>query len=102
GARVLDEGVVQVSVRTARFAYGVRVCVPGFRASDDAFSVEPAGERSVLLSAREDGAVFAGGWLTAVNLRGRIKVSMAEQADSSPVAGAQPEAVHATLEGRSA
>jgi beta-mannosidase len=100
-ARVLDDGVTQVSVRTTRFAYGVRVCVPGFRASDDAFSVEPAGERSVLLSPCEDGAVFGGGWLTAVNLRGRVRVATAEQADSSPVDGVQPDAVHATLEGRS-
>jgi len=100
-ARVLDEGDVHVSVRTARFAYGVRVCAPGFRASDDAFPVEPAGERSVLLSPRDDGAVFAGGWLTAVNLRGRIKFSAQEQAHSSPVAGVQSDAVHATLDGTS-
>jgi beta-mannosidase len=100
-ARVLDDGVVQVTVRTARFAYGVRVCTPGFQASDDAFSVEPAGERSVLLSARERGATFAGGWLTAVNLRGRIKVSTAAPADRSPLAGVQPDAVDATLKGES-
>jgi len=100
-ARVLDGGIVRVSVRTARFAYGVRVCVPGFRASDDAFSIEPAGERSVLLSACESGAVFAGGWLTAVNLRGRVKVSMAEPADCTAVAGAQPDPVHATPERKS-
>jgi beta-mannosidase len=102
GARLLDDEIVEVSVRTARFAYGVRVCTPGFRASDDAFSVEPSGERRVLLSASEDRAVFAGGWLTAVNLRGRIKIPTAEPPDRPPVAGVQPEAVHAALEGRSA
>jgi beta-mannosidase len=100
-AHVLDGGAAQVSVRSARFAYGVRVCVPGFRASDDAFSVEPAGERSVLLSPSQDGAVFAGGWLTALNLRGRVKISPAEQADRSPVAGARSDPVPATLEGGS-
>jgi beta-mannosidase len=100
GVRVLDGEIMQVSVRTARFAYGVRVCVPGFRASDDAFSIEPAGERSVLLSACESGAEFAGGWLTAINLRGRVKIAMTEPADSSTVGGVEPDHADAGLAGR--
>jgi beta-mannosidase len=71
-----DEGAaMRLSVRSDRFAYGVRVHVPGFRAADDAFSVEPGGERSTLLLRRQDDAVYAGGWLTAINLAGRIKLS---------------------------
>jgi beta-mannosidase len=75
----LDDTTVRLSVHSDRFAYGVRIHVPGFHAADDAFSVEPSGKRSVLLHAREDGAVFAGGWLTALNLQGRVTFSAGER-----------------------
>jgi beta-mannosidase len=57
----------QLAVRTRRLAYGVRVHVPGSVSSDDAFCVEPGRERIVEL--RPPGS----GWLTAVNLDGRVE-----------------------------
>jgi beta-mannosidase len=64
-----------LTVRTRRFAYGVRVLVPGFRASDDAFSVEPGGERRVVL-ARVTGSDEPAGAVTALNLNGRVPISV--------------------------
>jgi beta-mannosidase len=72
----LDGGDISLSVSSTRLAYGVRVHAPGFSASDDAFSVEPGGKRSVLLSRGEPAAPPAAGWLTAVNLRGRVAISL--------------------------
>jgi beta-mannosidase len=83
----LDGEATRLTVRSDRFAYGVRVHVPGFRAVDDAFSIEPGGGISTLLLRREDGAVYAGGWLTALNLAGRVKVS-AQPGDRSTTAEA--------------
>lgn len=68
------DGIVCVRVRSRRFAYGVRLHVPGFTADDDAFSVEPQGERIVRLSPREPSAEYAGGALTALNLEGRLRI----------------------------
>jgi beta-mannosidase len=78
----------ELVVSTRRFAYGVRVHVPGFRALDDAFSVEPGGTRRVRLvpttgsDGAPDGGVsgVSGGRLTALNLRGHVGLERAEQA----------------------
>jgi beta-mannosidase len=71
----------ELVVSTRRFAYGVRVHVPGFRALDDAFSVEPGGTRRVRLvpTVGPDGGV-SGGRVTALNLRGHVALERAEQA----------------------
>ena len=45
-------GDVELRVRSCRLLYGVRLQVPGFDSSDDAFSVEPGGERRVRLRRR--------------------------------------------------
>ena len=74
GARVLSDGSLGLHVRSDRLAYGVRVRIPGFTPSDDAFSVEPGGERVVPLRPLKADATFAGGALTAVNLRGTVPV----------------------------
>jgi beta-mannosidase len=66
--------VVRLSIRTHRLAYGVRVHVAGFTADDDAFSIEPGGERTVLLHPREAGTAYPGGTLSALNLQGRIQI----------------------------
>lgn len=63
-----------LSVRTRRFAYGVRVLVPGFRPADDAFSVEPGGERQIELRQVSESAALEGGALTALNLSGRVPI----------------------------
>jgi beta-mannosidase len=67
--------LVRLSVRSKRLAYGVRVHVPGYIPDDDAFSVEPGGERIVLLRARATDTPFPGGSLSAVNLQGRIHIA---------------------------
>jgi beta-mannosidase len=68
------DGALRLSVRSRRLAYGVRIHVDGFAPSDDAFSVEPGGTRLIRLVPRDAGARFGGGWLTALNLRGRAPI----------------------------
>ena len=70
-----DEGTMRLSIHSNRLTYGVHVHVPGFIASDNAFCVEPGGERNIMLRPREDGLAFAGGALTAVNLQGRVPIA---------------------------
>ncbi len=66
---------LRLAVRSRRLAYGVRVHVPGFESSDDAFSVEPGGERVVLLRPRGEDMAFEGGALSALNLEGRVRIA---------------------------
>ena len=80
GLTALAGDGLHLSVRSRRFADGVRVHVPGFVPSDDAFGVEPGGERTVLLAPREAGASFSEGSLTALNLAGRVKLAFDEGA----------------------
>jgi beta-mannosidase len=70
----LEDGFVRLTVNARRLAYGVRVLVPGFVPSDDAFCVEPGGQRVVLMRPQETGTSFKGGSLTALNLDGRVRV----------------------------
>ena len=56
-----------------RFAYGVRVRVPGYVPDDDAFSLEPGRAREVGLR-RTGEPAGATGHLTALNLSGRVAV----------------------------
>ncbi|HEY5317717.1 MAG TPA: hypothetical protein VIJ20_07035 [Solirubrobacteraceae bacterium] len=67
-------GSVALTVRSRRLAYGVRVSTPGFVADDDAFSVEPGGERVVRLRPRDAETSFGGGSLTALNLDGPVPI----------------------------
>jgi beta-mannosidase len=71
----VDPGAgAHLRLRTTRLAYGVRLHLPGFSASDDAFSLEPGCERDVALRPRTPDAAFAGGAVTSVNLLGRVRV----------------------------
>jgi beta-mannosidase len=74
-ARALPDGTVRLTLSSRRLAYGVEIHTPGFLPSDDGFSIEPGGERTVLLSPRELDTAFAGGGLTALNLRGRSPIA---------------------------
>ena len=69
-----DERLV-LTVATRRFAHGVRVHVPGFDPSDDAFSVEPGGQRRIALTRTARDAPVARGALTALNLIGRVPIA---------------------------
>jgi len=81
-ARVLPDRGLRLHVCTGRLAYGVRVHIPGFIPIDDAFSVEPGGERVIHLLPRTADAIFAGGALSAVNLRGQSPVVCQERTPS--------------------
>ncbi len=89
-ASALDDGALRLDVRSHCFAYGVRVHLPGFALDDDAFSVEPGGER--VLQARRIAAeamnavgvtapavasvtALTGASVTALNLAGRIPIN---------------------------
>jgi beta-mannosidase len=73
-----SDEVVALSVSTRRFAYGVRVHVPGFDPSDDAFSVEPGGERRIDLRRAAGHGSAAAGVLTALNLTGRVTIGLGD------------------------
>jgi beta-mannosidase len=73
-AGAADDGVM-LRIRSRRLAYGVRVHADGFMPTDDAFSVEPGGERTVLLRTRGAGTEFAGGTLSALNVDGNVRIA---------------------------
>jgi beta-mannosidase len=68
------DGAVRLTVTSRRLAYGVRIHVPDIAPSDDAFSIEPGGARTVTLRPSETAKRAAGGWLTALNLSGRVAI----------------------------
>jgi beta-mannosidase len=68
------DGTVRLTVATRRLAYGVRIHVPGFAPSDDAFSIEPGGARTVTLRPALAREPVNGGWITALNLLGRVAI----------------------------
>ena len=70
-------------VAADRLAHGVRVNVAGFRASDDAFSVEPGGGRNIELTRLEGAPGQAAGTLTALNLAGRVPIELLGTGDRS-------------------
>ena len=69
-------GEVSLTVRTRRLAYGVRVHVPGFAPDDDAFCVEPGGERVVRLLPESNESQLSAGSVTALNLDGPVKINV--------------------------
>ena len=75
-ARPCGDGVFRLTVHTRRLAYGVRIQAPGFVPDDDAFSVEPGGSRQVDVRPGTPDVRF-GGELTAINLAGRLPISVA-------------------------
>jgi beta-mannosidase len=93
GGAAPTTGAVRVRVSSRRFAYGVRVHVPGFVALDDAFSIEPGAARIVDLIPRTGDGVFAGGALTAANMRGEAMISAPS---SSPQETTHPASVEGT------
>ena len=71
------EDVWELEVRSRRFAYGVGVHIAGWIPSDDAFSVEPGGVRTVRMG-RLDAKSAPNGSLTALNLSGRVPIMCEE------------------------
>jgi beta-mannosidase len=69
------DGGLRLTIRSRRFAYGVRVHAPGFDPDDDAFCVEPGGLRLITLARREAERAPAGAIvLSALNLAGRVTI----------------------------
>ncbi len=76
-ATVDGDGSIRLAVSSRRLAYGVRIHVTGFLPGDNAFSVEPGGERIVRLVPDGPDRTFTGGGLTAINLLGRVPIRTA-------------------------
>jgi beta-mannosidase len=74
------DGSVTLAITSRRLAYGVRIHVAGYAPGDDAFSVEPGLTRTIRLLPEGPGSSFSGGWLTALNLVGRVVIRPSEQA----------------------
>ncbi|MBV9836659.1 MAG: hypothetical protein JO156_00970 [Solirubrobacterales bacterium] len=72
--RTAQDGSLALTVGSRRLAYAVRVHCAGFLPNDDAFSIEPGGERVLRLLPSRPEAQFAGGSLTALNLDGPVKL----------------------------
>jgi beta-mannosidase len=64
----------KLTVSSKRLLYGVHVNVPGFEASDGAFSVEPGHDRELELTRPTEVAGPASGSVTALNLAGRVAI----------------------------
>jgi beta-mannosidase len=77
-ASVQSDGIERLQVSTRRLAYGVRIHAPGFLTSDNAFSVEPGGVRSIDLYPQRPGVMFNEGTITALNLQGRQRITPGE------------------------
>jgi beta-mannosidase len=70
-----DDGETpMLRIASRAFAHGVRVDMPGFRPSDDAFSIEPGHARDIELR-REGQAADVRGAVTALNLEGSVRVA---------------------------
>ena len=67
---------VHLAVSSRRLAFGVRMVVPGFVPSDDAFAIEPGHTRHIELRPRDAGTPFTGGALRALDLAGSIPISV--------------------------
>jgi hypothetical protein len=74
------DGSLTLAITSRRLAYGVRIHVAGYSPDDDAFSVEPGATRTVRLRPQGPGSSFSGGWLTALNLVGRVVIRPPERA----------------------
>ena len=69
------QGEACLRVASRALAYGVRVHVPGATFSDDAFCVEPGHERILNLPGKTDAESADNGFVTAINMSGRVRVS---------------------------
>jgi beta-mannosidase len=72
--RALGDGSFVLALSSRRLAYGVRIHAPGFSPSDDALTLEPGVARSVTLTPEAADAGAAAGSLTALNMRGSVRL----------------------------
>jgi beta-mannosidase len=74
-AEALADGCVRVVLSCRRLAYGVEMHVPGFLPDDDGFSIEPGGERVVVLRPTGTDGSLRDIRVSAVNMDGRIRIA---------------------------
>jgi beta-mannosidase len=76
--RVDSDGSALLALTSRRFVYGLRVTAAGMVAADDAFSLEPGRTRTVNLKVADKGAADGPVAVTALNLHGRVAVSLSQ------------------------
>ena len=74
-AEALPDGCVRVVLSCRRLAYGVEMHAPGFLPDDDGFSIEPGGERVVVLRPTGTNSSLGDIRVSAVNMDGRIRIA---------------------------
>ncbi len=80
----LASGELRLTLSSRRLAWGVRMRMPGFLPDDDAFAVEPGHPRSITARPCAPGTPFAGGYVTALNLQGRLAIPAGSPAAEAP------------------
>jgi beta-mannosidase len=85
-AKRTGDGGIRLTLSSRRLVYCVRLHVPGFVPTDDAFSLEPGRERAVDLRPRDPDAILSAGELTALNLQGRVRFDRFDVEDGPPSA----------------
>ncbi|HTD45531.1 MAG TPA: hypothetical protein VK687_15190 [Bryobacteraceae bacterium] len=73
-SKVHADGTIEMLLGSRRFAWGVRVVVPGFLPDDAYFGLEPGGKRRILLTPVRTGNTPANLTVTAMNAEGRFAV----------------------------
>jgi beta-mannosidase len=76
-ARAPADGELELRLTCTRLTWGVRVQIAGFEGEDDAFCLEPGHERLLRLRSRDGAPPPAAGWLSALNLRERLAITVA-------------------------
>jgi hypothetical protein len=79
-SKLLADGTVEILLTSRRFAWGVRVSVPGFLPDDAYFGIEPGGQRRITLTPVRPEVAPAGSVVTAMNAEGRIVLANARRA----------------------
>ena len=70
------DGTIELHLSSRRFAWGVRVAVPGFLPDDAYFGIEPGVKRRILLTPVRTGNTPANLSVTAMNAEGRFAVAI--------------------------
>jgi beta-mannosidase len=74
------DGTIELLLSSRRFAWGVRVAVPGFLPDDAYFGIEPGVKRRILLTPVRTGNTPANLSVTAMNAEGRFTVAIGRRA----------------------
>jgi len=78
--RVHADETIEVHLSSRRFAWGVRVALPGFLPDDAYFGMEPGIKRRILLTPIRTGNTPANVTVTAINAEGRFPVAIGRRA----------------------